>query len=214
MVVARFPVLAGLDDDQARSVLARARRRKYRRGEAVFHDGDPGDSVHLIDKGHVAIRVTTPLGDVATVRVLAPGDLFGEMAVLSDQPRMAAVVALDAVETLILHRGVIDELRAEASSVDRVLLGAALDEVRRLSYALMEAYYVPVPKRMARTLGEMADTFGPVIPLTQDDLAGLCGTTRQTANEVLRDYAARAVLGLRRSRIEILDRVALDRLAR
>lgn len=210
----RFPVLAGLTDDQVRSLRARSRRRSFRRGEIVFHEGDPGDTVHLIDKGHIAIRVATPLGDVATVRVLGPRSLFGEMAVLSDQPRMATAVALDPAETWSLHRQVVEELRAERASVDQVLLHAAMAEVRRLSYALMEAYYVPVPKRMARTLGELADSFGDLIPLTQDDLAGLCGTTRQTVNEVLRDYAARELVALRRGRVEILDRAKIDRIAR
>jgi CRP/FNR family cyclic AMP-dependent transcriptional regulator len=206
-------VFADLDESQVQAVLARARRRRFRRGEVLVREGDPGDAVHLIDRGHVAVRVATPLGDVATVRILVPGDLFGEMAVLSDQPRMATIVALGAVETLSLHRSVLGELRAAQTSIDRILLAAALDEVRRLSYALMEAYYVPVPKRMARTLGQLADTFGDTIPLTQDDLAGLCGTTRQTANEVLRDLAARAVIALHRGRLDIVNRVALDRAA-
>ena len=73
---------------------------------------------------------------------------------------------------------------------------------------------MPVPKRMARTLGQLADTFGATIPLTQDDLAGLCGTTRQTANEVLRDLAAREIITLHRGRLDIADRAALDRAAR
>lgn len=214
VVVARFPVFAELDDTQVQGVLARARRQRYRRGDVVLREGDPGDAVHLIDRGHVAIRVATPLGEVATVRILAAGGLFGEMAVLGDQPRMATVVALDAVETLSLHRSVIEELRTAPTSIDRILLTAALGEVRRLSYALMEAYYVSVPKRMARTLGQLADTFGDTIPLTQDDLAGLCGTTRQTANEVLRDLAAREIITLGRGRLDIADRVALDRVAR
>jgi CRP/FNR family cyclic AMP-dependent transcriptional regulator len=206
-------VFADLDESQVQGVLARARRRRFRRGEVLVREGDPGDAVHLIDRGHVAVRVATPLGDVATVRILVPGDLFGEMAVLSDQPRMATIVALGAVETLSLHRSVLGELRAAQTSIDRILLAAALDEVRRLSYALMEAYYVPVPKRMARTLGRLADTFGDTIPLTQDDLAGLCGTTRQTANEVLRDLAARGVIALHRGRLDVVDRAALDRAA-
>ena len=212
--VTRFAVFAELDDTHVQGVLARARRRRYQRGEMVVREGDPGDAMHLIDRGHVSISVTTPLGEIATVRVLAPGDLFGEMAVLGDQPRMATVTALDTLETLSLHRSVVDDLRAASTSFDRVLLAAALAEVRRLSYALMEAYYVPVPKRMARTLGQLADTFGGTVPLTQHDLAGLCGTTRQTANEVLRDLAARSIITLRRGRLDITDRSGLDRAAR
>lgn len=212
--MARFPLLDHLTPAEQQALLAMARRRRFRRSEVIFHEGDPGDSVHLIDKGHVAIRVTTPVGDVATVRVLGPGELFGEMAVLGDQPRMASVVALGATETLSLHRSVIDTMRTERTSVDRILLTAALAEVRRLSYALMEAYYVPVPKRMARALGQLADHFGPTVPLTQDDLAGLCGTTRQTANEVLRDLAERGAVALHRGRIELVDQDLLARIAR
>ena len=60
-----------LDDDEQREVLAAARRRRFKRNEVVFHDGDPGDTLHMIVKGHFAIRFTTPLGDQATVRVLS-----------------------------------------------------------------------------------------------------------------------------------------------
>lgn len=103
--------------------------------------------MHLIDKGHVAVRLTTPAGEVATLRILGPGDLFGELAVLDPGPRMATTVALDAVETLSLHRTVVDQLRADHTSVDRVLLTASQREVRRLSAALSEVLYTSVPTR-------------------------------------------------------------------
>lgn len=210
----RFPIFADLDEAEVREILQRARRRRFRRGEVICHEGDPGDTAHLIDKGHVAVRITTPLGDVATVRVLGPGELFGEMAALDERPRMATIVALRPTETWSLHRRVIDELRREQRSVDRTLLHNALDEVRRLSVLLMESYYVPVPARVARALDRLADSFGSTVTLTQDDLAGLCGTTRQTVNEVLNGLAARHVVVLGRGRVEIVDRDQLRRLAR
>ena len=167
--MARFDILRELSESDERAVLAMARRRKFRHNEAIFREGDPGDSVHLIDKGHVAVRLTTPAGEVATLRILGPGDLFGELAVLDPGPRMATTVALDAVETLSLHRTVVDQLRADHTSVDRVLLTASQREVRRLSAALSEVLYTSVPTRLARHLVRLAEVFaGDVLPLTQD----------------------------------------------
>ena len=213
--MARFDILRELSESDERAVLAMARRRKLRHNEAIFREGDPGDSVHLIDKGHVAVRLTTPAGEVATLRILGPGDLFGELAVLDPGPRMATTVALDAVETLSLHRTVVDQLRADHTSVDRVLLTASQREVRRLSAALSEVLYTSVPTRLARHLVRLAEVFaGDVLPLTQDDLAGLCGTTRQTANQVLQELQAAGVVVLGRGKVTIVDHAHLARAAR
>src|SRR5438128_1890317 len=82
-------------------------------GEVVFHEGDPGASLYLIDKGHVAIRVTTALGDVATLVVLGPGEAFGEGALLSaDDCRTASAVAVESLETRSVHRSEFEALRA------------------------------------------------------------------------------------------------------
>jgi CRP/FNR family cyclic AMP-dependent transcriptional regulator len=210
-----FSMLKGLDVADTRAVLSAARRRKYKRGEAICREGDPGDTLFLLDRGHVAVRVTTPLGDTATMRVLGPGSQFGEIAVIESVPRSATVVALDAVETMSLHRDVIQELRGSHPTVDRVLLSASLNEVRRLTMALAEALYLQVPKRLARTLQRLLDVFPDgTIPLTQDDIAGLCGTTRQTANEVLQSLVADGCIALSRGRITVVDATRLAHAAR
>ena len=213
--MSKFALLDGLPDTDTRAVLAASRRRKYRRNEPICREGEPGDTLHLIDKGHVAIRAATPQGDTATMRVLGPGHWFGEIAVLEGSPRAATVVALDATETLSLHRDVIEQLRGQHLSIDRMLMAAALVEVRRLTRALTDALYTPVPKRLVASLADLLAVFDDgVIPLTQDDLAGLCGTTRQTANEVLQTLVANGTITLSRGRITVLDASKLTRSAR
>lgn len=106
-----WQLLQVLPAEGRRQVLSAARRRRFRRNEVVFHVGDPGDTLHLIVSGHVAVRVTTPLGDCATVAVLGPGACFGELSLLSPAPRSATVAALDALETLGLHRDQMSEIR-------------------------------------------------------------------------------------------------------
>ena len=213
--MSKFLILDELDEADTRLVIAAARRRRYKRGEPICREGDPGDTLHLIDKGHVAIRVTTPAGDTATMRVIGPGSHFGEMAVLEWVSRSATVGALDTVETLVLHRDVINDLRAQHQSVDRAMLLAALKEVRRLSNALTEALYLPVPRRLARTLDRLTEVFTDgTIPLTQDDLAGLTGTTRQTTNEVLQQLVAEGAITVSRGKVVVVDRAVLARGAR
>jgi CRP-like cAMP-binding protein len=184
----------------------------------VFHDGDPGDTLHMIAKGHFAIRITTPLGDVATLRVLGPGEHFGELAVLEPGPRRGSVVALEGGETMSLHRDEFASLRTTIPLLDQVLTAALVSEVRRQAAALVDALYVPVEQRVWRRLAELVELYGSdppvVIALTQDDLAQLAGTTRPTANRVLRSGEDQGVVNLARGRIEVHDLAALARLGR
>jgi CRP/FNR family cyclic AMP-dependent transcriptional regulator len=206
-------LLEALPDEARREVLRVARRRRFARREVVFHEGDPGDSLHLLVKGHVAVRTTTPLGDVGMLRVLGPGQVFGELALIDPAPRHATIVALDPCETLSLHRDTIDELRSGHAQVDRVLLEAVVAELRRVSTQLLEVMYVPVEKRLHRRLLHLLPLYGGqapcTVPLTQEELAQLTGTTRPTVNRLLRDAEEAGVLRVARGRIEVLDVDAL-----
>jgi CRP-like cAMP-binding protein len=210
-----WTLLSVLDEPERRAVLAAARRRRFARREVVFHEGDPGDTIHLLAQGHVAIRTATPLGDVATIRVLGPGDFFGELAVISPSPRNATVVALDQVETLGLRGGDLADLRTRHPGVERILLEAAVTEIRRMSAQLTEALFVPAEKRLLRRLLDLAVLWddGP-IPLTQDDLAQLAGTTRPTANRILKQAESAGLVSITRGRVSVLDAHAMAARAR
>jgi CRP-like cAMP-binding protein len=217
--VPAWRLLEVLDDDQRAEFTKQARRRTFTRNEVLFHDGDPGDTLHVVVKGHLAVRITTPQGQTAAVRILGPGDHFGELAVLAPSTRTGSVVALDAAETLSLHRDALEELLTRVPAMQHVLMQALVAEVRRLAAALVDALYVPVDQRVWRRLQELAGMYGVngdpvVVPLTQDHLSELVGTTRSTVNRVLRVAESNGAIRLARGRIEILDSEALDRLAR
>jgi len=214
----RWALFDAVDPGQARAVLSVALRRRFGRGEALVREGDSGQVLHLIDVGHVAVRVVTPLGEVATLRLLGPGEYFGELSVVSPGRRNATIVAIDPTKTLAIERAQFDQLRAANPAVDRVLLQAVVQEVRRLSSQLVEVMYLPVPNRVVRRLCEVAGQFpeatGPtVIPLTQEDLAGLCGATRPTVNKVLQDLQDQGLIEVGRGRVAITDLGGLRRRA-
>ncbi len=208
-----------LDPRERREVLGGARRRRFRRGEVVFHEGDPGNSLHVVTAGHAAVKRTTPLGDVGILLVLGPGDLFGELAELATANRNATVACLDSLETLVVPYSTFAALRAANPRVDRFLVERLAAEVRRLSAALMEALYLPVERRLLRRLADLARVFGPgpdgsvTIPVTQEELAHMVGATRPTTNQLLKEAESAAVLRLGRGRIVIPDLLAFEQRA-
>ena len=217
----RWPIFDGVPDAEMQRVLSIARRRTFARGEVVFHHDDPADTVHLIVSGRFAVRVRTPLGDTAILTVLGPSDLFGEVALLGpEQRRTATVEALEAAETRSIFRDDFQRLRADHPGVSEVLIAILVGEVKRLSRHLLEALYVSSDKRVLRRLVELADLYGAAdaaevtIPLRQDDLAGLAGTSRATVNRVLRQEEVRGAVALARGKVTITDRAALERRGR
>jgi CRP/FNR family transcriptional regulator, cyclic AMP receptor protein len=214
------PIFEVLDDATRLAVLSAARRRSFGAGEVIFHEGDPADSFFVIDSGLVAIRSSTPLGDIATFTVLGPGEFFGEVAlVTAEKLRTASAIAKTATRTISLHRDDLETLRTEHPAVTELLLTALAGHIARLSSQLVDAYYVPVNKRIYRRLLQIAEVVGPgggtvVLPLTQDDLAGMAGTTRQTVNLALGAAETDGLLTRERGKITLLDRALLARRAR
>jgi CRP/FNR family transcriptional regulator, cyclic AMP receptor protein len=219
-VSADWPLLRSLAEQERRRVLSAARRRRFARREVLFHEGDPGDTLHLIDKGRVAVRITTPLGDAATIGVLGRGEVVGEMAVLEPEGRRGAtVLALEPTETLSINRDQVVELRRQYPAVNVFLIDVLAAHIRRVDVQLMEALFVPVDRRVIRRLLALTEVYGSsdaadsVVPLTQDDLASLAGTSRATVNRVLRHAEDAGAVTLSRGRIRVIDRELLSRRA-
>jgi CRP-like cAMP-binding protein len=210
-----WPVLASLPPDERRTLAAGLRRRAYRRDEVIFHQGDPADTLHLIAAGRASVRVTMPGGEFVVVELLGPGDAFGELALVGPQSRRATVVALERCETLSLGRDEFERLRTAYPGVDRFLIDLLARRVDRLNTYLLEALFVPAERRVLRRLLELcelypADGQGIVIPVTQETLASLAGTTRPTANQVLRRLVAIGIVTVSRSQIVVLNRAGLQ----
>jgi CRP-like cAMP-binding protein len=197
---------------ELRRLVAVARRRRFGRNEVVFHRDDPADTLHLVVRGRFASRVTTQLGDTVTVAVQGPGDAFGELALVEDgAARSTSVVALEPGETLAVSHEDFDRLRRDYPAVNDVLVRLLARRLRRQSELLVEALFVSAEVRVLRRLVELAKLYGGEIPLTQEDIAGLAGTSRATVNRVLRAEAKKGTVELRRGRTVVLDAGALAR---
>jgi CRP/FNR family cyclic AMP-dependent transcriptional regulator len=211
--LARSPLFHGLDPLELEGIAHAMSRRRYRRHEVIFHEGDPGDALHLVVAGRVKIARESADGGEAIVVVLAPGDAFGELVLLDGAPRSATATAVEATETLTMTRA------SFASLVDgpgpfrwRVLTGIA-QRIRRLTDQLAEVHFLDLSGRLALQLVRLAEEKGSgaatdvELPgtLTQSDLAAMVGGTRQRVNQILGDFADEGLVRHDGGRLVIID---------
>ena len=210
-----WPLLADLPADDVRELLAIARRRTFAKGEVVFHCDDPADSLHLVVRGRFGARVVTPLGDSVLLDILGPGQSFGELALLGLGARRSATVeALEAAETRSVYRDDFAALQRGHPGVKDVLLRLLAEQLQRSTERLVEAHYVDAETRVRRRLVDLAATYDGVVPLTQEDIAAMAGTSRATVNRVLREEARLEAVALARGRTTVLDADGLERRCR
>lgn len=216
-----WPLLAPMAAEERATLLAATRRRTFLRGEVVFHEGDPADALHLVERGHFLVRVTTPQGDRATLNVLCPGDALGELALLGSGPRSATVLSLEGGTTRTLTGAAFASVCRSHPAVQDLVTRALAERVRGLSERLVETLYVSLDRRLQRRLVELADVFAApgdlpgsvVVPLTQEHLADLAGGTRPSVNQALQRLQAHGVIELARGKVVVTDVEALRRRA-
>ena len=216
-----LPRLLGvLDETTQRQLLQRSTRRRFKRGEVVFHQGDPGDSLHMVVKGSFDVRVAVPSGRSVVLRIIDAGDHFGELALVQPEcRRTATIAALEPSETMTLRRDDFDEVRIRHRGVDRLLVSALADRVVEASAFVSESLYIAVDKRVFRRLvlldrHRQALGRSDAIQMTQTDLADMVGATRPTVNRILQRAVEAGAVELFRSSLVVHDRALLERWGR
>lgn len=212
-----WALLATLSAEERDGVLACSRRRSFARGEVLVHEGDPADSLHLIEAGRLAVRITTASGDTATLNILGPGDYFGELSLLDgySQTRSATVFALERATTRSLSVSAFTELRRNHRAADQLLLALMARRIEVLSGRLLEAMYDGLDRRVRRRLLELSRTYGadargPVtVPVTQELLAELVGGTRPSVNQALQRLVHEGYVEVGRGKITVIEPAAL-----
>ena len=191
--LARCPLFARANERILESLASSLRRRRFRRNEVIFHQGDPGDSLHVVASGAVKIVLPSAEGEEAIIATLRPGDFFGELALLDGAPRSATATALEPSETMVLPRPVFVDLLDTLPGLRDALLADLAKELRRLTGHVEELHFLDLAGRLAMRLSRLAQEAEPGRegevrlnwPYTQSDLAAMIGGTRQSVNRLL-----------------------------
>jgi CRP/FNR family cyclic AMP-dependent transcriptional regulator len=192
-------------------------RRRFRRNEVIFHQGDPGDSLHVVATGAVKIVLPSSEGDEAIIATLQPGDFFGELALLDGAPHSATAIAVEPVETLSLARAPFQHFLDDDSGLRMALFSGLAAELRRLTGQVEELHFLDLAGRLAMRLVRLARDRDPGAhgevhldwPFTQSDLAAMIGGTRQSVNKLLSQLVEDGLLLIEHDTLVINDLHAL-----
>lgn len=202
-------------------IAEKASRRLYARGDVIFREDDPGDSLCVVVTGLVKVYRTSIDGDEMVLVTLGPSTVFGELPMVDGGLRSASAAAVEATTVLMLSRAsLLEALRESPELVDRLLrsLGSM---VRRLTDQTADLVFLDLHGRVAKLLLTLAEergsgeTDGRALDLgmTQTDLANMVGGSRQSVNQVLRSFERLGYLELDGRRIVIRDSAMLQRRA-
>lgn len=208
-------LLEGLPEAEARRIAARFVERRYPRDAVVFHEGADADSLLVVKTGIVKLLALSEKGTEATLHILRPGDVFGEVAVTEPMRPFTAVAVTDAVLSVLPRKSLCDLLAASPAFARNLLelLSKRLGQVEREFAGIVNAW---AHHRLACELLHLAGDLGvetgdgTLIPLrlTHEELSNLIGTTRETVTILLRKFEEMGIIR-RRSRQIIVDRPRL-----
>ena len=216
--LAQVDLFSALTPSELESLNARVRRRRYAKGTVIFVEGDPGNSLYVIESGHVKITLTSPDGRELVITTYGPGDFFGEMALLDEAPRSADAVAVDDCHLALLQRTDFVHFVESHPQAAARLLAELTRRLRRITRQHQEATLLDVSARVASALLQLAadqgqpapgEAAGGAItierPMTQAELAAQIGVTRESVNKWLRHYQRRGWLRWEKGQLTILQ---------
>jgi CRP-like cAMP-binding protein len=183
--------------------------RSYKKGQLIFHQGDPAESMFLMVEGLVKVLVPSTEGGEMVLTTLAPPDTFGELAVLDGGTRSASAETVENTRVLALSRATLLELLHSEPHLTEVMLASLGGIIRRLTEQASDLVFLDLHGRVAKLLLHMAERGGPPqsgeivldLAVTQTDLARMVGGSRQTVNQILRSFEGRGYLELQGRRI-------------
>ena len=210
-----------LSDLDRSDLLSLGRPRAFRRGASIVVQGDHSDVVLVLMRGLVKVALDTDDGHEIVLSVLRPGDLIGEFEAVDHDggPRDASNVALEAVDTRVMTG---EDFRCYLEShpgAALALLRAIIHRLRNADQRRIDSGSRDTVRRLAHLLAELADEHGRVtsagidieIPLTQQELASLIASSRESIVRSLRSLRSRRLVTTARRRITIRDLAGLRR---
>jgi CRP-like cAMP-binding protein len=209
-------MFAGLEPEVRQRVIAAAAPCSYRKGQVLFEQDGPGDSLIVLKRGAVAVYRTSPSGERAMLSVMRPPDVFGEVSLLDGSARSAAAEVIEDCTALALSRvAFLDLVHSNPAILDAVMrsLGGL---IRRLTEQNADHVFLDLPGRVAKALVRLAgDSLAPMvtIELNQSQLAEMAGGSRQSVNQAIGSFASRGWLRTEGRRIVVTDLPALRRRA-
>jgi CRP/FNR family cyclic AMP-dependent transcriptional regulator len=204
-------VLGVLDEDDRSYLAQRSRLRRVGKGQIVFCEGDPSDSVLVLLSGQMKVVTYSQDGVEFIVNTVLPGETVGEIGMLSRGTRSATVQATEPCSYLTLASSVVIDLIAERPALAIAMLERLSNMVRRLTDVASDLVHLDLAQRVAKYLlsNSGGDGEDATVGVTQSDLAANIGASRQRVNSCLREFQRKGWIAMESRRLQVLDERAL-----
>ena len=219
LILKKVPLFQSLRDEDLEHLSLSLRILRLKKKQVLFRKGDEGTALYIIHKGRVKIVLSSKAGEEVIPAIFSQGDFFGEMSLLDQKPRSADAVALEESEVLVLNRTDFFSFLQKNENAIKCVLACLSERLRKTDDMLEDASFLTVAGKLAKKLIEMGREFGVKeksaikinIRLTQQDIAELIGTTRESINKELKVLRDRGMISTEGGIIKIID---LERLKR
>lgn len=221
-LLARVPLFQGFGPRELDAVVPAARPVTVAARQEVFHKGDAGSQLYVVIDGRLKALTTSPEGDDVVFNVMGPGEVFGEVALLSESPRSATVRAIERCELLVLDRRDFLAFLKRSPDVAVRMLTVLAERLQRVSEFVEDVQFLNLPVRLAKKLVLFADRYGRDdeggavkidLKLSQEEWGDLVGTTRESINKQMRAWGEEGLIRIDAGYVTLLQPEAIERLA-
>lgn len=216
-LLATTPFFASAPPDLIAKIVSQSRVRELVRGDVLFKEGDPADALYVVVKGRIAIAIENKPIDSreSVIALMDAGDLFGDMGLLDTGIRSANARALEATSVLEVPY---EPLRQALKDSPELLWGITtllVQRLRAMDEALADSVFLDVTGRTAKRLLELSDGKDEFsLPITQEELAGMVGASRERVNKAIASFIKLGWLTQSDRRYSITQRAKLEARAR
>jgi CRP/FNR family cyclic AMP-dependent transcriptional regulator len=218
-----FPLtfLESLSDEEAADLRSRAITRRFRRGATLMHQGEAAGRVLVIEEGRAKVTSVTEDGRELVLAFSGPGDLLGELSALGGSARVATVRALEPLSAMAIASGEFEAFLDANPRVALVILRVVIARLCEADRQHVEFAAYQTVTRVARRLIELAARYGEesaegiriTLPISQEELAGWAGASREAISKALHDLRAVGLIETHRRHIVVRDAEQLGQVA-
>ncbi len=209
--LSQVPLFHSLSEEAMKGLLANIRKIRFKKGEALFKKGMDGDSLFIIKRGKVKIVIGSEDGEEIILAIFSVGDFFGEMSLLDGMPRSADAVAIEDTEVMMLNRREFINFLIGNEQAIRSILQSLSMRLRKTDDMLEDTCFLNISDRVRKKLLELAESYGIEekksilidLDITQRELAGMVGATRESVNKSLRILREKGIISTEGGRIRI-----------
>ena len=211
-VLKSVPMFSGFSPDQLRALVTMIMRRSAPRGTAVLREGGPADCLYIVVSGRLKVLMGEADGKETILSIIGPGEFFGEMSLIDDNPRSATVIAIEACELLALTRRDFRKCLVENSNLAMAVMRVLVRRLREADRKIGSLAMLDVYGRVARLLLDMSESVNGQRVVTKriskQDIAKMIGASREMVHKVMKDLQVNGYIEVQGSTIVLRDKSA------